>query len=709
MVPVRRGQPLPLSPAGSVPIGPAAALLENDAGGVVSIWGMVTCYWEDGDVIARRLAAVTLLSTGTATQAEVGAAFCVDDQTLRRWVRSYEEGGTEGLRPDKRGPRGPSKLTDDLARRIRALRKKNMSLAAVAEATGVSTDTVRRALAARPPVETEEPEGSKALVPLARPEPRDLERALARAGMSSGAPPVICEGASLPYVGALLILPGLAVTGLIDAARAVYGLPRAAFYSLRSLFLCLVFAALLGEPRSEGLSRLGPVDLGRLIGLDRAPEVGTVRRRMEALGSLGRSGELWRSLAAHHAGAHPEAMGILYLDGHVRAYHGGSDLPRAHLARARIAMAATTDTWLSDSRGDAVLVWSSPPGASLSGELLAAVKEVRRIVGDDVTPTIAFDRGGFSPACFKKLVMAGFHILTYRKSPLTPEPRSAFSWKSFTDDFGHEESYLLADRAVRISYDAGRRYFSCRQVTRLDEASGHQTQVITTWGNDRSRLEVARSMFGRFREENLFRFMRPRGLDAMDSYAKMADDPDRVVPNPEKKKAKTELAKAKAALSSAEATEGRVALRGDAAGSGDVRSAYDDAKAIVEEMETAYRAIPGKVPLGEARPGAVRLDDERKRIHDAIRMATWNAESALARALAPHYRRAEDEAHSLLAEAFKTSADLEIIGDELHVRLEPLSAPRRSRAIAALCAELTATETIYPGTELRLVYSVKSF
>ena len=92
-------------------------------------------------------------------------------------------------------------------------------------------------------------------------------------------------------------------------------------------------------------------------------------------------------------------------------------------------------------------------------------------------------------------------------------------------------------------------------------------------------------------------------------------------------------------------------------------------------MAVAYRAIPAKVPLGEARPDAVRLDDERKRIHDAIRMATWNAETVLGRMLAPHYRRAEDDAHSLLAEAFKTSADLEIIGDKLHVRLEPLLGP----------------------------------
>jgi len=63
---------------------------------------------------------------------------------------------------------------------------------------------------------------------------------------------VICEGASLPWVGALLILPALAVSGLVEVAEAVFAAPRAAFYSIRSLVLALVFSALLGEARAKG-------------------------------------------------------------------------------------------------------------------------------------------------------------------------------------------------------------------------------------------------------------------------------------------------------------------------------------------------------------------------------------------------------------------------------------------------------------------------
>ena len=61
-----------------------------------------------------------------------------------------------------------------------------------------------------------------------------------------------------------------------------------------------------------------------------------------------------------------------------------------------------------------------------------------------------------------------------------------------------------------------------------------------------------------------------------------------------------------------------------------------------------------------------------------------------------------------LGEIYASPADLEILHGELHVRINALSAPRRTRAMAALCEELNATETIYPGTNLRLVYNAKA-
>jgi transposase len=711
-------QPLPLVPSGSLLVGGGVAFLEDaDGNGSVFLWGMAAWSWSGGDAAARRLAAVQLVNSKMVKQREVADVFGVHENSLVRWRSSYADGGVESLVTDRPGPRGPSKLNEHKRREIRALRSSGLSLADVAERTGVSTATVRRATldtVTAGPAEPSTP-GATArledvgaeLVPLARPMDRSGERAAARFGLINDAEPVICEGASLPAAGALLILPALAATGLLEIAARVYGARRAAFYSLRSLLCSLVFACLVGEPRAEGFTRINPTDLGRLVGLDRAPEVSTIRRRMEELAAMSRADQLLDALARHHTEAHEAETAIFYVDGHVRAYHGGREVPKAHVARIRLAMPAELDTWVCDANGDGVLVWSATPGASLVGELRTVAGKVRALVGEDARPTICFDRGGWSPKLFKELTLAGFDILTYRKKPAPNEPRSAFGPFTHTDATGRQHHYLLADRQVTIPYEAKRRRFTCRQITRLDEATGHQTQILTTRTDEDPAL-IAHLMFSRWSQENFFRYMRAHyGLDALDSYATEEDDATRMVPNPARREADKTLAAARRSLAQAEATEGRASLSGRG-GDRDISRAFTEAHVQIERLEDAARAIPARVPLGGVRPGSVRMTPERKRIHDAVRMATYNAESTLARLLGPHFAPAADEARTLLREAFRTPADLEVVGSELHVRLDPLSAPRRTRAIAGLCAELTATKSTYPGTTLTLVYSVKN-
>ena len=89
-------------------------------------------------------------------------------------------------------------------------------------------------------------------------------------------------------------------------------------------------------------------------------------------------------------------------------------------------------------------------------------------------------------------------------------------------------------------------------------------------------------------------------------------------------------------------------------------------------------------------------------------MAAFNAETTLARALNGHYARASDEAYALIREALTVSGDIIPGHGQLHIRLDPLTAPRRTQALAALCDQLTAASACYPGTDLILRYEVKS-
>jgi len=123
----------------------------------------------------------------------------------------------------------------------------------------------------------------------------------------------------------------------------------------------------------------------------------------------------------------------------------------------------------------------------------------------------------------------------------------------------------------------------------------------------------------------------------------------------------------------------------------------DAARRKLQAAQAAAKAAPAKIPLQDHNPGMVRLDAETKLITHAIRMAAYNAETALARALTGAYARADDEAYALIREALTATGDIIPDDGTLTIRLDPLSAPRRTRALTALCDQLTATATATPA------------
>ena len=734
---------LPLQPAQARSIGPSAGLFEGPDGGVVFIFGLATFSYGPADEVGRRLAAVQLVTTKIATSQEVAAAFSVSGVTLWTWRRDFAAGGVLALVRARTGPKGPIKLTASVAARVAVLDGAGTTLAKIAALTGVSTATVRVALGRvtprdqvpvepdiDPDVAVEDPEDNAEvddLVVLAAPEPRTAERVAARFGDLVEAPVVITEGAQLPLAGLLLALPALEMTGLLPVAAEVFPPMRKGFYGLRAVLLMGVFLALLREPRAEAATRIRPADLGRVLGLDRAPEVKTLRRKLSALAGHGKGAVLQAALGRHHATARPDAVGFLYLDGHVRVYTGTRELPKTHIARMRIAGPATEETWVTDTDGDPVMVITAAPSQSLAAELARLLPDLRALIGPDRACTVVFDRGGYSPAVFTQIIAAGFDVLTYFKGAWAHFGSEAFTTVDYESPDGTGHTYELAERLIDLPVPAqpatGRQgskpasTLTLRLVVRRSPG-GHQTPILTN-RTDLSGAQVAYRMAARWRQENYFKYAREHfALDALDSYADQPDDLGRLVPNPAKARAGDQVSVARAQLVAA---QGGVADAIDAAGvrarqpgSGGKATvdpaagqALSTATSDLDAAQTASRETPSHLPLGQVRPGSRLLETETKLLTHAIRMSAYNTESALARLLRPHYAQGDDEARALLREAFALSGDIQITGDTLHVRLDPASAPRRSNALAALCVELTDTATRYPGTDLTLAYSIK--
>jgi hypothetical protein len=206
------------------------------------------------------------------------------------------------------------------------------------------------------------------------------------------------------------------------------------------------------------------------------------------------------------------ALGFLYTDGHVRVYHGKHALPKAHVARMRISLPATSDYWVNDSAGDPLFVVTAEANAGLVKMLPGMLLQVRALVGKRRL-TVVFDRGGYSPKLFLKIIAAHFDLLTYRKGRYPRIPPKRFQ-TGRTRCAGRLITYVLADQEVRLLKGKLR----LRQVTRRME-NGHQTPILTS-RRDLPAAQVAYRMFERWRQENFFKYLREEyALDALVEYA----------------------------------------------------------------------------------------------------------------------------------------------------------------------------------------------
>src|ERR1035441_1238714 len=372
-------------------------------------------------------------------------------------------------------------------------------------------------------------------------------------------------------------------------------------------------------------------------------------------------------------------------------------LPKAHVARMRISMSATSDYWVNDSAGDPLFVVTAEANADLVKMLPGILAQVRALVGKRRL-TVVFDRGGYSPKLFQQIIAANFDLLTYRKGRYRRIPRKDFQ-ACRTRRGGRITTYVLADQEVRLLNGKLR----LRQITRLRD-NGHQTPILTS-RRDLPAAQVAYRMFDRLRQENFFKYLREEyALDALVEYAAVPDDPAREVPNPAWVAVDAKLRQAYAGLDRLQAEYGleaftnleqqRRSMRGFKTAHGKLGQKIWSAWQKVEQLEKRRAALPRRVPVQAVTDEpVVKLAPERKHLTNLIKMVAYQAESDLLRLVAPHYRRADDEGRTLIQSALASAADLQVTQTELQVTLAAQSSPHRTRAIAALCRELNQTQT----------------
>ena len=674
------------------------------------------------------------MRNGQVRPCELERALGIPHRTVMNWQRQLAERGPESFFRS-RGSRGGTVMTPEVVAACEGDLASGLSVAQVAAQNSVNSGTLTKAMsqkrvrrvrpAAAPALRDEasskaERSREDAECELGTACSRPAERLLAAMGVMEHAESRYERCDDVAYGGVLAGLPALAANGLFHRIQEFYRLPKG-FYGLIQLFMFFGLTTLARIQRLEGLRYVPPGELGKLLGLDRVPEVKTARGKVTVLAEQDAEGKWGKALCGKWMEDDPQEAGYLYVDGHVRVYHGAlTELPKRYVTRERLCLRGTTDYWVNDAIGRPFFVVSKTVSDGLAKTLLEEiVPQLLATVPSQPSQealdadnglhrfAIVFDREGSNATLIRALWENRIGAITYRKNVKDEWPVTEFAAHTVHLPMGNVEEMLLAERPTTLG--TGAAAIAVREVRKLS-ASGRQVAIIATlWRGNLT--EIAARMFTRWCQENYFAYAKQHfELDGLVEYGTAAIPGTTTVINPEWRTLEKTVKSATATLVRKTAKFGEMQLPDESPPKTTEKALLSRAK-ILEEINADQAALDEIKARRKATPKHIlfcqlpeeqkfdRLAPVRKQFCDTIKMIAYRAETALVQQLRPHLKR-DDDARALLRQLFLSCADL--IPDEaaksLTVRIHRMTNPAHDKAVASLLETLNAADFTHPET-----------
>jgi hypothetical protein len=272
----------------------------------------------------------------------------------------------------------------------------------------------------------------------------------------------------------------------------------------------------------------------------------------------------------------------------------------------------------------------------------------------------------------------------------------------------------MAERGTCLSNGLWLR--ECRKLAKND----HQTAILAT--EYKSEIApIAASMFSRWSQENFFKYMRQHfSLDLLIDHQTESIDATTKVVNPTYRETEGKIKKQAAVLSRQTANFGSISLKGEIdtknveafeSEKAKLLEAIAESKSDLAVLKTKRKETKKHIAFSELPEDKKfrQLSTHSKHLLDTIKMIAYRAEATLVN-LARESMARSDDAHTLVRSIYAQTVDIlpDIEKNELHVRVHNAANQASDKTVEAICKELTATETIFPGTDLKLVYSLVS-
>jgi hypothetical protein len=661
---------------------------------------------------------------------------------VKRGVKKYKEGGIKAFFQPRKG-RGGSVLTKKVIKECQKFLDNGWGRNDICKKLSIKYDTLRKAIAdgrLHEPTADKVCAGSsssksdrtvedaKAGEGMGVACTRTVERSLAAMGRLDQAATIFENCLDVTMGGVLCSLPALDACGLYRHLNILPRLP-AGYYSNIHIVTALAFIFLCRIKTVEQLRFQHAGEFGKMIGLDRIPEVKTLRSKLKLLGNGNEVQEWAGQLGKDWMQCFPDLAGVLFIDGHVSLYFGRkTKLPKRYVSRLKLCMSGTSFYYVNDILGQPFFYVEKPvdPGMlkTLENDIVPRLLEEvpgqpseEQLEGNPLLHrfVLVFDREGYSPGFFKKMwEKHRIACISYHKFPDGEWDENDFEKHKVEMPHGEVIEMELAENNTWIGSKKSEK-IEVREVRRLTK-SGHQTSIIST-GYILDLIVTAIYMFSRWAQENFFKYMHQHyDFDkVMENVTEEISGPIQVV-NPKWKDLDYKIRSCQSKLNNRMQKFGTMELHPETDREKLEKQIEKKAELLLEidlmenelkELKEKRSAVSKHLDFQDLPEDDKfeKLKSSSRLLLNTIKMIDYRAETAMSTMLKEFLHRNQD-ARPIIRELFKTEADIAPDPETgvLNVRVHRMTTLRNDYAVKKLFEKLNETETFFPGTDMKLQY-----
>ena len=525
------------------------------------------------------------------------------------------------------------------------------------------------------------------------------------------------QGAYNAYAGGLLFAPLLTRYNFLPTLRRVIAIPTHEGYSLEELGLTLFYLDVFGFRSLEDFKRAYAEEFGVLMGRTQSPSLFTLRRFLHKVRKLGRGEALIDEFALSYLKSGLAAWGVMYIDGHFLPYYGLYPISKGWHGVRQVPMKGSYNFLAVDERFAPWLFLIRSSAEDLLRkipELIEKAKWIGKQAGvsqerlDQLI--VVFDREGYSAELYR--------YLDGRDEGAGKRRALFISWAKYSDKWVNDLAEEQFNRVAQVTYEIRKgEAIPYLETTRTMSKYGKIRAVVIQNGRDKKRAaiytngaaeelgaeRIVQLICRRWGEENAIKELLHKHLiNYTPGYVLEELEEQPLVDNPEVR----ELKKQRAGLVS-ELNRLKIELadhllelpaKKRRPTSRNRKEVLDDITVVEGKILLADQQLdklPAEIRFDEAHAGErlLKLNHEKKRFLDCLKVFVCNLKAEMCRLLLKHYDW-EKEVVPALAMIVERTGYVKLEGRQLEVTLRRFTNREIDYAARHLCEDLNRMQPV---------------